>query len=78
MQSHRVAATSFATVSLLAIYLVTMVPNFTAAPAAETRYVSAIGEIRTVILEDLSSIDLGANSEIKVQFSDSSRQIELY
>lgn len=77
ISGHRIAATSFATIGFIAIFLVAFVPSFAPEPSPVVRYLSTVGEIRSITLEDQSVVDLGASSEIKVQFSDSLRQIEL-
>jgi len=48
-----------------------------AAQSLETQYLSDIGELKNITLSDGSKLTLGPNSLVKVNFSDSFRQVEL-
>lgn len=50
---------------------------FTPAPISEQRYASAIGEQRSITLEDGSQVDLDTDTTLRVRYSRQQRRIEL-
>jgi transmembrane sensor len=64
-------------IAAAALVCVALVYTFTIRPFADDRYVTPIGGVATIPLRDGSSVTLSTASEVRVQLTQSERQIDL-